>query len=842
MKTICKLDGKVNASWSLLKIDPTEKIDASEIRREDGWIPISTMPAQVHDVLWDQGMLSEEYRVGWCESVRWVSDFDWVYCSEFQADINMRNTAISFSGLDTFADIYLNGTWIGAHEDFYLPQTIDVSGLIRSNNILMIHFHRVCDILNAKEMKPEWTGAVMKCKQIRKPIHDNLFMEDSNESNYQGAVPGFQPVGIYGDVSITQWEDAQIADIAVRTRVNDDYDGIVSIKAAGQSSREDLILEVELKPEKRTDFQPPVINEYILHADKNWEYVLDLHVEKPLLWNPAGYGEQNLYTLRITLKNEETVFDEIIKTVGFKHIVMNSPFAFTVNGKKIRLYGGSMDPLQGYTHCYIKDRTIRMFEMAENAHMNTLRIWGEGIPQADEFYEEADRRGFLIWQEFFFGNGAYPDDEEYTELCRQEAVALVKRLAHHVSILLWCGGNETIMGAEFSNVYPFGKDILLNTFPEVVRKLDPDRFYHPNSPYGGEWANDPREGDYHSYDCVWQYPYQDYPVLMSEHIRTAPPGVRSLRRIIPDFENSYQREDFLSTYENPDIWPRKWQCRTHLSANGQWKSAPYWEYYEPVTMEDALYNFGQAYAQEIRRYGEQIRRGSKEPKAKVRSQGYFACKLLDTWPKLYCSSIDFFQEGYFPYYALEKLFRPVLLSFQKEESIRLWLVNDSAEAIRGRVRVGVYLMDEERFLFENETEAQIEQGDADIVFDLGQYHFFTKASILFAEFIPESGDRISCVDFVDIERHLRFKEAAIQAEIKGNDLEISADHFVRCVELTGNHNGDEFGWLFGDNYFDMMPGRVYRVPVRGRHESGEITIKGHYLKDSVKVSFHRKRE
>ncbi len=93
----------------------------------------------------------------------------------------------------------------------------------------------------------------------------------------------------------------------------------------------------------------------------------------------------------------------------------------TGSREKVRLFGGSLDPLQGYTHCYQPEREQRLFEMVENANMNTLRIWGEGIPLPDAFYEECDRRGILVWQEFFLGHGAYPDSQKIRELCKKRS-------------------------------------------------------------------------------------------------------------------------------------------------------------------------------------------------------------------------------------------------------------------------------------------------------------------------------------------------------------------------------------------------------------------------------------
>ena len=253
-----------------------------------------------------------------------------------------------------------------------------------------------------------------------------------------------------------------------------------------------------------------------------------------------------------------------------------------------------------------------------------------------------------------------------------------------------------------------------------------------------------------------------------------------------------------------------------------------------------MYRFAASYGQEIRRYGEQIRRGTNVPGSKARSRGYFSCKLLDTWPKVYCASIDFFQEGYIPYYSLVKLFEPVMLSFEKGESIRLWMINDSAEDIEGSVMLGIYHLEEEKFLRQDRIDVNVSQGDAEMIFDLVVYRFFPKDCILYARFTDKHGSVIcTSVDYVDIERHLRYKEAEISVTLEENTLAVRSNAFVRCVELKGKCGEDEFGWLFTDNYFDLMPGDTKYVTIVGNRDCGQISVKGHYLKQGITIDFKR---
>ena len=161
--------------------------------------------------------------------------------------------------------------------------------------------------------------------------------------------------------------------------------------------------------------------------------------------------------------------------------------------------------------------------------------------------------------------------------------------------------------------------------------------------------------------------------------------------------------------------------------------------------------------------------------------------------------------------------------------------------MEGTVTVSIYHLGEERNLRENQVDIRIGQGGSDMVFDLAEYRFFPKDCLLYAKFVEKNGD-VCCsgVDYVDIERHLRYKEANLDVRLDGNYLVLKTDAFIRCVEIKGQSGEDEFGWLFSDNYFDLMPGEEKRVKILGNKDSGQLRIKGHYLQDEKVLSFTRK--
>lgn len=137
-------------------------------------------------------------------------------------------------------------------------------------------------------------------------------------------------------------------------------------------------------------------------------------------------------------------------------------FDFYINGMAVKLWGANLTQVDTMSGCYHKERMEQLLSLAEMANCNTLRIWGESEVLPDEFYEECDRRGILLWHDFYLGYNMYNEEEHMLELYREEAVWLVNRLKHHPSILMWCGGNEVLLSRDFQypGAYCYGEKFL----------------------------------------------------------------------------------------------------------------------------------------------------------------------------------------------------------------------------------------------------------------------------------------------------------------------------------------------------------------------------------------------
>ena len=108
---------------------------------------IPAMPMQVHDILYHHGRIGDSYRWGKTTDCRWVNDKTWIYRTEFELlswGADRGEYLLFLEGLDTFAEIRVNGESAGRHNDCYLPCRLDISSLVQpGKNTLEIIFSPV---------------------------------------------------------------------------------------------------------------------------------------------------------------------------------------------------------------------------------------------------------------------------------------------------------------------------------------------------------------------------------------------------------------------------------------------------------------------------------------------------------------------------------------------------------------------------------------------------------------------------------------------------------------------------------------------------------------------------
>jgi hypothetical protein len=499
---------------------------------------------------------------------------------------------------------------------------------------------------------------------------------------------------------------------------------------------------------------------------------------------------------------------------GFRRIDSPEPYRFVVNGKRITLMGGNFGPLDMATLCWDRDRMNRLFDLAENAFFNVMRMWGETGPSDDHFYEECDRRGILVWRDLC-NSGLIPEDGKYAAYRLREAEYQIPHLMAHPCVLVWCGNNESYLWASRKTLGDgryIGRRTMLK-LKEICRRFDPDRHFVESSPSLGAFPNDPRGGNTHGYTNMWFVPGYDYLRFATEDTRISAPGLKSLRRFMRPEEIWPEGSSLLHVYGKTLPWPDSWQFYT--TSLGERKVGPIEEFYDADGPEALVYRLGAASGAHYRRAIETFRRGrpsdrQDEPR---NGSGYLVWKFNDSWPEIYSAKVDYFLEPYMAYYYIRRAYAPLAVMFDIGSFVHAWVANDTPERFDGTLRVCLHDMQKGETIARTERAVSVEAGESKCIVRLDEFAQFDRGCVLSAELFDAMGDlAASATDFAEMERRLVFPDARLSLSFDGGELSIASDAFARCVELSGRSaDGDPFGWVFEDNYFDLMPGAAKKV-------------------------------
>ena len=223
-----------------------------------------------------------------------------------------------------------------------------------------------------------------------------------------------------------------------------------------------------------------------------------LHVLNPRLWWPNGFGDPNLYTMRLTFDAAAGgISDAMEFNFGIRKIQYDVPdsqfLTLSVNGVRVFCKGGcwGMDEAMKRSP---RERLEAQIRFQKEANYVMIRNW-VGQSTSDDFYDLCDRYGLMIWDEFFEANRGDGPSATDVPLYLANVREKVLRYRNHPSIAVWCGRNE-------SDPAP---PALAAGIVNIMKELEPARMYHANSDDGpGVHSNGP---------YYWRPPldYYNYP-------------------------------------------------------------------------------------------------------------------------------------------------------------------------------------------------------------------------------------------------------------------------------------------------------------------------------------------
>ena len=404
------------------------------------------------------------------------------------------DSVLVFEGVDTVAEIYLDGEKIAFVENMFHAHSFSLKDLQEGEHTLLVHIIPAAIYARQFDLPAMCFG--MKYNT------DSTEMRKSASMFGWDIMPRIVSGGLWKPVKIVYVPKSRIVHPFTYTHhFGHDYESAYLKNAFHIQTSADYI----------TDFTVEITGkcgDHVFtktHRPYTANVRFDFYVENPKLWWPKNYGDPNLYEIEIKLFYKGVLCDSVTYKTGIRTVWLrrtsqsgdNGDFCFVINGKDVFVMGSNWVPTDAFPSRH-NEYTLRGLEMVNDQGCNMIRCWGGNAYPDDVLYDYCDEHGIMVWQDFALGCGHYPDDQRLCDLVKEEVKNVVIGRRNHPSLVLWAGDNEcdcfvvpyTESGRTDKdpkawldpNLNKLTRDIILRE----VRNHDATRPYLPSSPYVDE--------------------------------------------------------------------------------------------------------------------------------------------------------------------------------------------------------------------------------------------------------------------------------------------------------------------------------------------------------------------
>ena len=803
------------------------------------------VPGTVHQDLLNHNRIPNPFYGMNEEAVQWVENEDWMYRTSFVVDeqqLSRDASVLEMDGLDTYADVFLNGALILRSDNMFVGHKIEVKPVLRKGvNRLLVRFRSP-----VKEVLPQLqtNGFDYPASNDHSPWRTSVYTRKAPYSYGWDWGIRLATCGIWRPVRLVFSDVARIEDYYVCqdavTQAKADVDNRLEINNV-TSSTVSALLKVDYH---YSDSDTKEIKKQIELRPGANTVSLPVSIERPHLWMPNGWGEPSLHKFTASLSVDGVEIAKQERNVGLRtvRVVMDDDehgksFYFVVNGKPMFANGANFIPDDALLPNVTPERYKRIFEDVKAANMNMLRVWGGGIYEADEFYDEADRNGILIWQDFIFACSSYPHDPLFVGRVEAEAEYNIKRLRGHASLAMWCGNNEIYeamrywgwqrkYSAEAFAEMERGYNVLfLELLPQMVERLDGTRFYMHSSPYEANWGRPKswKTGDSHNWG-TWhgRKPFEsfdtDVPRFMSEYGFQAFPEMKTIRTFAE--EKDFELESpVMNAHQKADI------------GNALIKQTMGLYYKVPEKFEDLVY-VGLVLQGQGMRHGIEAHRRNRPY-----CMGSLFWQLNDSWSVVSWSGIDYYGNWKALMYQSKRAFAPILINAIKEgDDLCVYLVSDELQDHDG-VKLDVELMDFDGKVHGKWTQSGMLAANSSVLFmkkRAGELQGKLSAANSLLHFTLKTKKGVTLADdvfYFAYPKDQKLPEANIETSVRGRgdaiEMTLKTDKLARDIFVEVPVQGVRFT----DNFFDLLPGQHKKITITSPegHSLNDFTFRLHQL-------------
>ncbi|KAH8178844.1 glycosyl hydrolases family 2 domain-containing protein [Sarocladium implicatum] len=825
---------------------------------EEKWQPCahSKPTTEIFTDLLDDGKIPDPFLDQNERLVQWVAEADWEYKCDFFHEATAGHTRqdLIFEGLDTFATVYLNERVILLSTNMFHRHRINVSDtVIEGQNTLRIVFKSA--LLEGRRLERE---------------HGKLraFNGEGSRLHVRKAAyhygwdwgPILMSCGPYREVKLQSYAST-IYDVFANATVAEDLSSATLDVSWASILDRDMEIEITVTSPTNDKFQA---SSTLPGSSEDGK--VSIPIPRPALWYPVGYGSQPLYDIQLLLRNKDGIVAETIcKSIGVRRArLLQQPldgesgtsFFFEINNVPVYVSGSNFIP----DHSFLTALSPKDYKNTVNSciegNQNMLRIWGGGIYEHESLYEECDRRGLLVWQDFMFACGQYPCWPGFAESVKREAADQLKRLRNYCSIVLYAGNNEDYQVIESLKLeydpddhsgdwthteFP-ARTIYETHLPAAMSEHSPGVAYHPSSPWGGKGTDDRTVGDIHQWN-VWhgtQEPYQLWDKIIgrfvSEFGMLAYPSIKSVPRFVTDPKQRYPQSAVLELHNKAEGSERRLALYVMENLRVDSMSLEAWTYATQLIQAECL-----SYA---------VRSCRRQWKGLGREYcgGQLMWQLNDCYPVSSWGMIDFYGERKLSYYTTKRDSAPLALGIsrttpelkalksppeqiagaphdlaEKRWILDVWVVNTTLHDAEVTITLRYFDIESGTLYLKKNLERQTLESNKSTEL-LADSEVNSQLAVQ-ATMMNGQGEVVTrASDWPQPLKHVTLPYAyKISLSVRDGEVEINTSAPVKCLELYMADESRQVVWA--DNAIDVFPADAYIVKAAGLREGDEVRMR-----------------
>ncbi|WNS41411.1 glycosyl hydrolase 2 galactose-binding domain-containing protein [Paenibacillus sp. MMS20-IR301] len=810
---------------------------------DEAWLP-AAVPGTVHMDLLRNGVIDEPFYGTNEHELQWIDKKNWEYRTALTLEAQWQSLAVTelvFSGLDTYADVYVNNVHALSADNMFRTWTVNVKGLLQTGeNEIRIVFRSVVTEDLPKLAQLGYKLPAPNDQSELGGLQEQQISVFARKAPYHYGWdwgPRFLTSGIWREAVLTGRDNVSIKDLYIRQNA-----------VSQEEARLTAILEVDAPAAwsgmlRITAGGQEWMKAAVLVPGKQ-QLELELVIDAPRLWWCNGLGEPNLYSFRAELLEGEEAVAAAETTTGLREIKLirkpderGASFYFELNGVRVFAKGSNHIPNDSFMTEVTEERYRHEITTAVESNMNMLRVWGGGVYEEEIFYRLCDEYGLLVWQDFMFACSMYPGDEAFLESVRAEAEDNIIRLRNHPCIALWCGNNEIdsawshyednmgwgwkegMAAGIRETLWGYYEEIFHRILPGAVAAFHPGIDYWPSSPLReltrGQDQHATRimgEGDIH-YWGVWHgiEPFENYNInvgrFMSEYGFQSFPELKSVLSYAEEADMELESKVMLAHQKN---------------GRGNQLIKEYMDMYlpQPKDFRSFLYMSQVLQAEGIRIAIESHRRN------KPYCMGTLYWQMNDCWPVASWAGMDYYGRWKALQYTVRKSFKPVLLSVDSTdaENLKVHAVSDRREPLDGELVIRLQDFSG-AVLREWSQPVTLAADSAAVVFTqpvAGLLEGYEPSGVLLAASLLEVGQVLEHKEhYFAAAKDIPLSQPVITVtevpDSAGTSFTLSSNVLARGVYLTAEQEG-----IFSDNYFDLLPGepKTVQFSLSGQGRSG----------------------